>query len=170
VNSKLTLSAFVVFYGPPAYAVLCIKARATRNVVAVVSVSNGAPRCSQDMWGNVWICSRGTRRDPLLEGSNREPAQNERESLPVLPCYQLRTLYSARDYRASSSEYLRAIVSEVRRRALNAAATQGFWRLVRSTNGREGSTLDICSPSLTRKRMGVLTGSSTFEPLARKAL
>jgi hypothetical protein len=40
VNSKLTLSAFVVFYAP-ACAVLCIEARATRNVVAVVSVSNG---------------------------------------------------------------------------------------------------------------------------------
>ena len=87
-----------------------------------------------------------------------------------LALFLVETLYSAREHRASSSEYLRAIVSEVRRRALTAAATQGFWRFVRSTNGREGFTLDICNPSLTRKRIRVLMGSSTFEPLARKAL
>ena len=51
VNSKLTLSAFVIFYEPPACAVLCIEARAIGNVVAVVSVSNAVPRCSQDLWG-----------------------------------------------------------------------------------------------------------------------
>ena len=34
----------------------------------------------------------------------------------------------------------------------------------------EGPTLDDFGSSLTRKRIGVLVGSSTFEPLAIKAL
>jgi hypothetical protein len=67
VNSTLTFSAFVVFYGPPACAVLCIEAKATRNVLAVVSVSNGYRDAVKMCGDNVWICSRGTRRDPHLE-------------------------------------------------------------------------------------------------------
>jgi len=75
------------------------------------------------------------------------PVRNREDLRLVVP--QSRALH--RRSRALVGVF-KSIASGVRRRALTAATTHGSWRLSDQPIAERDPTLDICNPSLTRKR------------------
>lgn len=100
-------------------------------------------------------CRGVGRLGDLRTEDNRQQSRYLALSLRVQECLGRRSCSRSCSRRAGFEDFTR---------------TYGSCQAPRSTNRGEGPTLDDLGSSLTRKRIGVLVGRSTFDPFAIKTL